>query len=145
MKKLDLYILEKLKFNKDISKQLSYPVYLDMYFKSNNIYWVRDLINTESNIVRFGIEDLKKVDPDDGEWHLYRIEVENSEDFLQIFILGLKMLCSISDWSKIPPLKSKEKDIKFWHNIFLNYEDIKDYIFSYSEKELETAYNEKHK
>ena len=137
MNNLSTYISEKLHLNKNIETSLNdkeYNTHIDMWFGSDNIYRVRDYIHDNTNAVRFGISKIKE----DGDDTLYKIEVENRHDFLRIIILVLKFVYNFNDYKH--NIKDIEKER--WECCLNNFEEIKELIYTFSNKEVKDAYNE---
>jgi len=134
MQNLNIYILEKLKLNKDVeAEKLSFPVKLELWTKVDNIYEMRDHIHDLSNIVRFGISKKQK---DDNNSTLYSIEVENKEDLLNLFIY-----CYYNC-----PLTAEQDEnfegMKVAKEYIENYYDLEEYINSYTKKQYQEALDE---
>lgn len=129
MKKIDNYIVEKLRINKNNNFTLSYPVNVEMWSSSGHIHRVKDDINEYSDINRFMIEDLKKTDEEN--WHLYRIEVETKSDFIGILQYCLLMIFNHEPFDDLDKI-----ELKRWVSIINNYEDIKEHIESLTKKDL---------
>jgi len=137
MNNLSTYIIEKLHLNKNIETSLNdkeYNTHIDMWFASDNIYRVRDYVHDNTNAIRFGISKIKA----DGDNTLYKIEVENRHDFLHIIILVLKFIYNFNNY------KDNIKDIEKerWECYLDNFKEIKELIYTFSNKEIKDAYDE---
>lgn len=131
---LNTYIIEKLKIDKDTKVELKFPVNVEIWHSSKDIYKVRDIFHDYSNIVRFGITDKKEKD-ESNDLYLYSIEVENRKDLLSLLIFCYHIFV-IDDYKAEHFCRMDEEGVK---ERIKNYDEIEDYIDSYTNKEYQEA------
>lgn len=143
MKSFNTYIIEKLKINKDTKFELDFPVSVEMWFPEPDIYNMRDWLHDYSNIIRFGITNKKETDKILGS--LYSVEVENKKDLLSLFIFCYHYyVCYCDDaWSDIQ--KKKFSGMDKVKDQIKNYDDLKNYINSFTKEEYQKALDEQDK
>jgi len=139
MKELNTYIIEKLRINKNVKiiDDDKYNVKFHIWFSSDDIYRVRDYINEKCNVNRFSIEITKEKDKD---FTLYKIGVENKEDFTQIVVLVIKLLYTFNDLKK--DFNIKDIETERWEIILNNYKELKDLIYTLDNKDIYNKYYE---
>jgi len=136
MKSFNTYIIEKLKINKDTKVELKFPVHVEFWYPTKDIYRMRDTIHDYSNIVRFGITD-KKRKKESEDLYLFSVEIENKEDLLRLFVF-FYYLFVIDDYKAAHFSGMNEEGIK---ERIENYDEIEDYIDSFSNEEYKDEFD----
>ncbi len=137
MKKINTYILEKLKINKDTKFELEFPVSVELWFPEPNIYKMRDWLHDYSNIIRFRISNKKETDK--FLRNLYSVEVENKEDLLSLFIFCYHLFCYQYNVCYYNNKNKKFDSMDEVKDSIKNYDDLKNYINSFTKEEYQKA------
>ena len=133
MQNLNIYISEKLKLNKGTDTELDFPVKLELWSPVGDIYRMRDHLHDCSNIIRFGISKKQR---GVNNFTLYSIEVENKEDLLNLLIYCyFNSSLTAEQEETFDSMKAAEEYIE-------NYNELKEYIDSYTKQQYQDALHE---
>lgn len=130
MKKINIYIIEKLKIDKEVGRKLNFPIRIKFYSQCKSIYSLRDEINAFTDMKEFGLQDLKQNGA--NYYRLYEIEITNRNDLLWFFI---HLYAMRTDKEIFAGTEVFEDDIE-------NIDEIKNYIDNFTREEYQNRIKE---